>query len=623
VSLAAVAVCGGTVASSHGPELAYSLDRETDTLHGGIFVSDENGNRRMLVGNTPPQAIYGSAVWSPRGDRILFEVETGGGDLFETVRPDGSDRRVLGSGTGISWSPNGRLLALVHEKGRIDLLRPLGRRVRTLRIRVGPEDLTEGAPSWSPDGTRLATQVTTMKYKGDVFPSTIFTLPTSGTGHPTALHGPGPTDTDSGPDWSPDGKSIAFSRSTATTEDEVWLMRADGSGRRHVTTGTTGFAWSADGSSLLLELSRPGQRGVYAFPAAGGRPRRIGRLGRGLLASHGRYRTRLGDYVSWAPGGRRLVRIDGDGRIVVSRPDGSHRRRLTDPFAPVWPKWSPDGMRIAYNREYPVQLRDPGLYVKAVDGGAERRIGEGFLLHWSSDGRRLLVLVDGFRSFELLDVASGKTVVGPVRGRSPALSPNGATLAFVRDHHDEYGNSYDSILYLFHTAGGASRLLAQVDPVHKGLAFDTPVWAPDGTSLFVEQFDPVGGVEATIRQLPVDGQAGKVLASERLSALSNLSVSPRGDRLAFATESGVETLDLADGTRRKVPQTPPGELNQLAWSPDGEQLAYLADDAEAPGGGLFVIGADGSGRKLVSLRTQAVDFFDWRPVASAARSSKR
>lgn len=388
-------------------------------------------------------------------------------------------------------------------------------------------------------------------------------------------------------------------------------MRADGSARRHVVSGAAAYAWSTDARSLLCDLGRRGRRGIFAFPVAGGRARRIGPSGHGLLASGGRYQTPLGDYVSWAPGGRRLVRVDKDGRIVVSRPNGSHARKLTEPFAPEWPRWSPDGTRIAYNRTYPVQLRDPALYIKHLSGGADRRVGKGYLINWPTNDR-LLVALGQFGGFELLDAASGKVRFGPLRGGSPALSPDGETIAFVRSHQDEHGNPYDAVIYLVAVAGGAPRALAQVDPLHQGLSFIAPVWAPDGKSVFIEQDDPVGDVDGAIRQLFLSG-GGKVLARERLSTFRNLAVSPSGDRLAFTTETGVETLDLADGSRHKLPGTPAGELNQLEWSPDGLQLGYVAIDLEATGGGIFVIGADGSGRKLVSLRTQAVDFFDWRP----------
>ena len=229
---------------------------------------------------------------------------------------------------------------------------------------------------------------------------------------------------------------------------------------------------------------------------------------------------------------------------------------------------------------------------------------------WSRDGARLLAVTGA--SFELLDATSGNVVFGPVRGRSAALSPDGHTIAFVRDHLDDHGNQYASVLYLVDVSSGALRPLAQVSP--KWLAFDVPVWAPDAKSVFIDQDDPVGGGEATIRQLPVDGSRGRDLAREALSSLRNLAVSPVGDRLAFTSDAGIETLDLADGARHIVTRTSGGgELNDLEWSPDGQRLAYTDLSAEAPSGGVYAVNADGSGRTLVSTRDQAVDWFDWRP----------
>ncbi len=304
------------------------------------------------------------------------------------------------------------------------------------------------------------------------------------------------------------------------------------------------------------------------------------------------------------------MRVDLNGRIVLSRPDGSHAHRLTDPFAPDGPRWSPDGTRIAYDKLYAAS--GTGVYVASAASGRARRVGNGALYQWSPDGRS--VLVSAGTGFELIDIASGRVTFGPVRGGGAVLSPDAHTIAFVRDpHRDEYGNSYDSVLYLVDVAGGDPRPLAQVHPVGDGLAFGDPVWAPDGKSVFIEQDDPVGEVEGAIRRLPLDGSPGRVLASEELSTFRNLTVSPTGDRLAYTTGSGIETLTVADGSRHKLPHTPGGELNELAWSPDGAELAFDDLTDETPNGGLYVIAFDGTGRKLVSARSQAVDFFDWRP----------
>ncbi len=263
--------CGGKTASAPGRELAYSLDRQLDPIHSGIYIADENGHQRLLLGSTPPEAQ--AVTWSPRGDRLLVEVETDSGELFKTMKANGSDVRQLGVAENAAWSPDGRLVALQDTDGRIKLVRPRGRHVETLRVHVSGEQITEGV-SWSPDGAFVTTDFEPMKYVGDVLPSTIVKLRANGRGRSIVLHGPGKVDEDGGAVWSPDGQRIAFLHSEA---EEVWVMRSDGTGRRRIATGTESFAWSADGRSVLCDLARQGRRGVYAFPMTGGRQDAWGR----------------------------------------------------------------------------------------------------------------------------------------------------------------------------------------------------------------------------------------------------------------------------------------------------------------------------------------------------------
>ena len=145
--------------------------------------------------------------------------------------------------------------------------------------------------------------------------------------------------------WSPDGSRIAYS-----WHEDVWVMNADGSNRRRLTTSPSGSgsyfpAWSPDGSTIAYwHGSSDGRDGgpedaeIYTIPASGGEPTRL---------TH--------DDVSsiqpaWSPDGTRIVyrRAEPDGLVVIAA-DGSDPQVLTPGGLNPWaPAWSPDGTRIAY-----------------------------------------------------------------------------------------------------------------------------------------------------------------------------------------------------------------------------------------------------------------------------------
>jgi hypothetical protein len=112
-------------------------------------------------------------------------------------------------------------------------------------LHVLPGDLTQH-PAWSPDGSRIA---------GDAGGSAIFTIAVDGTNErrvatPPSVH------SDEAPDWSPDGKMLAFSeRAWNGTSSALYTVSADGTGERQVTTGDfADFApsWSPDATRILF-----------------------------------------------------------------------------------------------------------------------------------------------------------------------------------------------------------------------------------------------------------------------------------------------------------------------------------------------------------------------------------
>ena len=77
------------------------------------------------------------------------------------------------------------------------------------------------------------------------------------------------------PSWSPDGKQITFTRNREHTTSgdfaSVWVMNADGSGARQLTSaGCTGPKWSPDGSSIAyVHLSKAAGDDLFVMNADG------------------------------------------------------------------------------------------------------------------------------------------------------------------------------------------------------------------------------------------------------------------------------------------------------------------------------------------------------------------
>ena len=176
---------------------------------------------------------------------------------------------------------------------------------------------------------------------------------------------------DSAPAWSPDGRRIAFERSSSGGGGgpQIYVMNADGSGVERLTEEPLASwgrspAWSPDGASIAYD----GEDGISIMDPAGGGTER--------LSPEGQY---VGQ-PSWSPDGAWIayVALDPDdfdiSHLWVMAADGSGARQLT--FAEAWdetPTWSPDGTRIAFARLVDMETRYD-IYIVPVEGGPEERV---------------------------------------------------------------------------------------------------------------------------------------------------------------------------------------------------------------------------------------------------------
>lgn len=207
------------------------------------------------------------------------------------------------------------------------------------------------SPDLSPDNARIAF--------GEFYSAGIWVVDT-GSDEPTRL-----TDFGSNPDWSPDGKQIAFnSGGTACAERYIWVMNADGSDARQISSVNGSQPdWSPDGTQILFHGEV--NNGIW----------RINPDGSGEMQLY-----RMGAYPAWSPDGTMIAYVSlEDWCIWVMKADGTDARKLTD-HGGLAPAWSADGMKIAYEsgrRDAAGKVVDAGIWVINSVGSDDHLVIEG------------------------------------------------------------------------------------------------------------------------------------------------------------------------------------------------------------------------------------------------------
>jgi Tol biopolymer transport system component len=254
------------------------------------------------------------------------------------------------------------------------------------------------------------------------------------------------------PEWSPDGRRIAFTRnedigeSTSFTSDDVYVMDADGGDVDRLTTDVEGRSfsqptWSPNGDEIAF---------VDGESVSSAVPSRYGALA--VMSTDGsdtRRLTRSPDKdPDWSPDGREIVFVRGanlssaaanDDVYALDAVSGATRPLTRTPPGTFEgaPAWSPDGSRVAFvrtNVAFSGIGGTAGIYVVNRDGSGERLLREyelsldaPFSLAWSPDATT--IAFETSASLECVSISAVDVRLKAARALTTCARPREITLA--------------------------------------------------------------------------------------------------------------------------------------------------------------------------------------------------
>jgi serine/threonine protein kinase len=371
-----------------------------------VYASNENGNYDLFVQrvggknanpltpNTPSDETQ--PAYSPNGERIAFRSTRQPAGVYVMERTGENVRLVIDNCRHPAWSPDGKEIVCSTHGHDI----PATRNTRPSSLWI--VDVETGAkrmlyendamqPSWSPNGHRIAFW---------------FMPPSAGRSDiATVTRGGGEIEvitkdasTNWNPVWSPDGKFLYFA-SDRSGDMSFWRVAIDektGKAQGELEAVSTPSTFNRH-----LNFSRDGRRLIYVHTDQRANIQAIKFDAKAERVVGDPFWITRGDRQiarpELSPDGMRFVmrvpRRTQDDIAVVNR-DGSNWRDLTtDKFFDRYPRWSPDGKKIAFTSDRSGRYE---IWTLDADAGNLRQVtfntsGDTTFPLWSPDGAQLLL----------------------------------------------------------------------------------------------------------------------------------------------------------------------------------------------------------------------------------------
>lgn len=306
------------------------------------------------------------------------------------------------------------------------------------------------------------------------------------------------------------------------------------------TSGSATPRWMPDGSGIMFVSSRGGNRGLWTVDPGGGEPKEL------------------------------VADIGNAGHFLAEQ----------------YPKWSPDGNRLAYIRS-PEDPSDHSqeLWIWSQDSGDQSKLTslEGRInsFQWSPDGSQIAFAGDRYGKFDIwkVDISEDQTyrlTQGDQYEVFPFWAPDGDHLLYVR--MNDAWTAHD-VMEIPSDGDGDARIIVEdrnFFDYEAGGEFGYPRVSPDGEHILFRSWRS-GWLNYWL--VPREGGEPRQIASADAEQ-RHARWSPNGEQIAYVeNHDGTTELRVvdADGGQPNTVYAPEGMgvVSKPEWSPSGDSLSFF------------------------------------------------
>jgi eukaryotic-like serine/threonine-protein kinase len=373
--------------SPDGQTIAFTFfGEDTDGYYTHVGEARVEDGQESIISSERWRSIRGLA-WLPDRSALIIAARDRASapgtpaQIWQVAYPGGASRQLTNDSNQfdtLSLTADGKTLVATRSELRSNIwVMTSGDYARARQLTSGRENGNSGC-SWTPDG-RLVYTSRASGYFG------IWLMNADGSSPKQLTSG---TDANIYPSVSPDGRHIVFETNRGAGWG-IWRMNADGGGLKELVRNAGQFAYpqiSPDGQWVYYSSPDPSSKLVmWRVPIDGGTPEQLTR--------------KETNYADLSPDGSLLLYYyrespDAPAKIELAPSAGGEPVRVIDsPKDTYEARWAPDGRALVVRKD---TENVSNLWTLPLDGGKLRPLTDWksdkiFWVAWSRDGRQLAV----------------------------------------------------------------------------------------------------------------------------------------------------------------------------------------------------------------------------------------